>query len=95
MYILDFRGFHEWLLVCLGIFRDFCFFALGEFRFFLGFFRGVPDFEVVHIIAKNTYRMNTFSRVDSNVHSEKAAAHAMAILPILYSSSSDAKSKGV
>ena len=22
---------------------------LGEFRFFLGFFRGVPDFEVVHL----------------------------------------------
>jgi len=28
---------------------DFCFSALGEFRFFLGFFRGVSDFEVVHL----------------------------------------------
>ena len=34
--------------------------------------------------------MTALSRVDSNVHSESAAAtHAMAILSILYSSSSD------
>ncbi|CAL6320909.1 unnamed protein product [Bathycoccus prasinos] len=40
--------------------------------------------------------VTTLSRVDSNVHSESAAAtHAMAILPILYLSSSDARSKVV
>ena len=40
--------------------------------------------------------MTTLSRVDSNVHSESAAAtQAMAILPILYLSSSDARSKVV
>ena len=40
--------------------------------------------------------MTTLSRVDSNVHSESAAAtHAMAILPVLYSSSFDARSKAV
>ena len=33
----------------LGYFYGgFCFSALGEFRFFVGLIRGVPDFEVLH-----------------------------------------------
>ncbi len=61
--------------------------------------RGVPVFYRVRLgeFRKKSrgciYRMNTLSRVDSNVHFENAAAaHAMVIL---YSSSSDARSKAV
>jgi len=34
---------------------DFCFSALGEFRFFVGLIRGVPDFEVFWSVLRARY----------------------------------------